>query len=250
MFQANLFASLLLILSALVGVTTARPNNLNRRAPSPTVPVEGTEKWSNAQLLAAGLQPRKPQNLYTPSRVIARHGKKHYPSGVPQKKCQIFVDKVGSLGWNKFVSEDHTNNKKYYGVDVPEHKRMEVRFTPSSGPINLEIRSDSTYPYLGFAGETLGNNNAFYMTDTNGTPAGSTPQSVGNSLAPGIPKSESALWFYDSNTGRFTAKWVQPNGDIITPKFWYFNNNGGLAIVKKDQNSGWEVKLYCVPEWD
>lgn len=74
MFKAQIFASFLLLISATLGVS-ARPNVLVRgvaqRSPSPTVPAaEDAARWSNARRLAAGLKPRKPRNLFDPSRVL------------------------------------------------------------------------------------------------------------------------------------------------------------------------------------
>jgi hypothetical protein len=250
MLKTNILASLCLLLATVLSVT-ARPDlrsrDITKREPTPTGPTEDhTKGWSNGQLLAAGLKPRKPQNLYNPSRVLARHHN-NQPSGTPQKQCYIKVVRQGPGNWDKYVSKEHDNNKDWYGVDEPWWKRMTVKFTPGSGPLNLEITSGgSSYPLFAFAGATLGNSNYFYSAATNPTAPGSTPQNVGNSRAPGVPTSESAIWFYDSSTQRFTAQWVQPNGSIVSPtKFWFIPNDGAIVLTKNSLNKGWEVNLYC-----
>jgi hypothetical protein len=251
MLKANILASLFLLLSTVLSVTARtdfRARDITKREPTPTDPApEDTEDWSNGRLLAAGLKLRTPRTLYNPSRVMARQ-RISQPSGIPQKQCYIKVVRVNhdQGNWDKYVSKDHVNNNHYYGVAEPVAKRMTIQFNPlSPGPFNLDITTLSTYPHFGFAGETLGNNNVFYATDTSPTSPGSTPQAVGNSLAPGVPKSESAIWFYDSSTSRFTAQWVQPNGSIITPKLWFIPNQGAIVLTKNTLNAGWEVQLYC-----
>lgn len=248
MLKINILASLFLLFSTVLSVTARvdlRARVITKRAPTPTGP--DTEGWSNGDLLAAGLQPRKPSVLYNPSRVLARH-RNSQPSGTPQKQCFVKVVRVNhdQGNWDKYVSKDHVNNEDYYGVAEPVAKRMTVQFNPAAaGPFNLDITTTSVYPFLGFAGETLGANNVFYATDTYPTSPGSTPQAVGNSLAPGVPKSESAIWYYDSSTGRFTVKWVQPDGSTIEPKLWFIPNQGAIVLTKNALRAGWEVQLYC-----
>jgi hypothetical protein len=68
-----------------------------------------------------------------------------------------------------------------------------------------------------------------YLDTTNGTPAGSTPQTVGNSytIGSGDPRtSESAIWTIDLSNDSLTPVWTNPDGS--TPTLDLFSQSTGL----------------------
>ncbi|KAJ2912296.1 hypothetical protein MD484_g8119, partial [Candolleomyces efflorescens] len=228
--KQNFLVYFFLALSAAVCGVLALPEGGRTLAKRSPEPVEAS--WTNAQRLARGLPPRAPRSLYNPTRVAARHPG---TSAVPQVNGYIQIKKRSngqSLGWIKKTVDSSGR------LEVTSYSdRLTVKFTPGSGPFNIELTNGSPYSYLGLSNP----NDRNYLVRSNATPAGSTPSSVGNT-ASGL--SQSAVWYYNSGSGKITATYLKTNGQSFAGNSWYGGSD--LGVGSKPSGAD-DVDFYFVP---
>ncbi|EIN06340.1 hypothetical protein PUNSTDRAFT_127647 [Punctularia strigosozonata HHB-11173 SS5] len=199
-------------------------------APSPTV--RSTERLTNAQRLSRGLPLNPPHRRGTP---VARSASSPTPSVT--YSGYIRVDKASDGTTLGYISKNALNGDltKY---EAPIASAMPVTFympvgATSASRLNIYIGQSglSTYTLLGLVQGrdsttpriASGSYNYLYITGTAETAPGSAPQTVGNSYTTvsGISRySESAVWSYDSSTGRLVPHWINADGAEPTTALW------------------------------
>jgi hypothetical protein len=196
--------------------------------------IDATKLTTNAARMRAGLPPLKPRNLNIPSRVQAGvRAPNPWPSMVYPNTVTgyIQVNRVKDGKLEGYVKKG-CSTSNFLGLTRDYESRMAITFTPSN-PFNIAINNhQGRYKYLGFAGDNLTGNRPYYMVETNPTSPKSRPSPVGNSLnSKMVPNSESAIWYYDSQSRRFSLKWINPDGSSISPFLWFYPSSDALAIV-------------------
>ncbi|KAF8154425.1 hypothetical protein B0H34DRAFT_522786 [Crassisporium funariophilum] len=201
------------------------------------LPANVTELRTNAARMAAGLGPFKPKNFRDATRVEARVAA---TSPLPVLTGRIRVIRDGdNFGWidKNYGTGSSTGMFTVTGASGSGN-HLSISFSPSATPFFINVISPGTFPQLGYAGNNLfvtGSAGSYnFMTRTNPTAPGSGPSPVGNGMSSqGYPNSESSIWTYDSSNGRLGVKWVNSDGSIITPNFYYIPSLDTVVISAK-----------------
>jgi len=187
-----------------------------------------TPPHTNAARFARGLPPLTPRQLYKPTRVGARQATTTILplSGILEIK-RVNGDFVG------YVSQSYYANGavKRFVTTSSTSSALGVSFTPS-GTFDIQITNpaSATFPYLGFAGDSLTAGSTHPLTRTAHTAPGSVPQKVGNAYDSN-QDSESDIWTYNSANQQVTPQWINPDGSSPATYLWYFPTLDLIQII-------------------
>lgn len=216
-----------------------------------------TRELTNAERLRRGLTPKSP--ILRRGTPVRRHAD---PSGRPRPTdpgnpnstkrrgvIQVLnADSGASLG---YVSSTALN-KAFYTYETSKDNALIVKFdideTESGTDLNLSIEnSDTGYTFLGLIqgrDDTNSNLNSgsFHYTyiggiKNPGTEPGSGPTNIDNSYTTATGRkrtAESAVWTYDSSSGKLTPQWTNTDGSV--PAVHYFSQST-VIYVGGDQNA-------------
>ncbi|KAF9052147.1 hypothetical protein BJ165DRAFT_1608768 [Panaeolus papilionaceus] len=203
------------------------------------------EYTTNAERMAAGLQPRAPTRVFDP-----RHfNNQPKPSAVPYSgSIQVKKRNGDVLGW---VASSLVSGGRFT-VTGNSNQKVGVSFSylNSNTELQLKISDSASYPYIGGNGDILvpytNGKAAIVRTDQVGNSL-SLPKSVGNSAGSGA--TQSFIWNFDPTSKEITATWLNLWGQTSVNIFYRNNDPGKGLYISADDDLGdkyTRVRFYLV----